>query len=166
MLGSKYQLVIVRTQNSNWREINLRSQGSVETFYSLRFDNFSIFNSEIWQNALPRTFVIQSYQFHEMEPIVCPRPTCRDVPHWIGVSKWLCPYDVALGNQVNETQIIAFKESLTKFWFSGIFTENILLIWYAEARELKQCHNSINHNLYLSIGGKCVGCFQRAGTGK
>ena len=119
MLGSKYQLGIVR-------KIKLRrSQGSGEIFYSLRFDNFLIVKSEILQNAPPRMFVIQSYQFHEMEPIVCPRPTCRDVPHW--VFKMVVSLRCRLGNQVNETQIIAFKETLTKFWLSDILPRTYYL---------------------------------------
>ena len=57
------------------------------------------------------------------------------------------------------SQIYALNET-TDVLSECHFTENMLLIWYAEAWELTQCHNEINWHFYVSIDDNCVGCLQ------
>ena len=75
-------------------------------------------------------------QFHEnianRTPPLPLAAMCRTEP---GFQNGDCPNDVELGNRDNETQIIAFKETIDVL-SECHFTKNMLFIRYAEAWEL------------------------------
>ena len=73
------------------------------------------------------------------------------------------PYDVELGNQGNETQIFAFKETIDDLSDCHL-TVDMLFVQYVEAWELTSCQNEINWHFYKYLGGNCVGYLQAAGT--
>ena len=64
-------------------------------------------------------------------------------------------------NQGKETQISDFKETVDVLCDCH-FAQNMLLIPYAEAWELTQCHNEI---FCVSNDGNCVGCLQQPTQG-